>query len=79
VALAEAQPARAARLLAAADALAKAIGFCIEPQDQLIHRRHATAARAALGDTALALAWAAGQSLPLDQAIEEALQLSQFS
>jgi hypothetical protein len=61
---------RAARLFSAAEALHRG-------QLPLAHWReiahHVAAARAQLGDTAFDAAWAAGQALTLDQAIDDAL------
>jgi non-specific serine/threonine protein kinase len=67
------QPARCARLLAAAAALREALGTSLPPSDQGIHDWTVTAARAALGDDWFAAAWAAGRVLPVAQAIAEAL------
>jgi predicted ATPase/class 3 adenylate cyclase len=72
VALMAGQPERAARLWGAEEALCEAIhkqawGDWADPE------RHITNARAQLGESAFAAAWAAGRALPLEQAIAEAL------
>jgi len=64
---------RAARTFAAAAELRAPIGSVIDPADQPDHERLLAALRAALGEAAFALAWAAGQSLSLDQALSDAL------
>jgi predicted ATPase/class 3 adenylate cyclase len=71
VAAAQAQPERAARLLGAAEGLRDAIGG--PPPDRAKHERSVAAVRAALGEEAFAAAWAEGRVMPLDAAIEYAL------
>ncbi|HEX5504168.1 MAG TPA: BTAD domain-containing putative transcriptional regulator [Thermomicrobiales bacterium] len=68
-------PARAARLYGAWAALCAPPGteFKLHPPDQVEYERYAGAARAAVGETAWAAAWAAGGALPLDRAVAEAL------
>jgi hypothetical protein len=73
VACAQGEPARAARLCAAAAALRDAIGAPLPPLDRAAHDRTVDAARAALGGDTFAVAWAAGRVLPLEQAIAEAV------
>jgi predicted ATPase/class 3 adenylate cyclase len=67
---------RATRLMAAATALHDAIGYQLEPFDQTTAERNLATARAALGTEAFEAAWAAGRTLPLDQAIAEALSVN---
>jgi hypothetical protein len=65
-----------ARLLSAATALYQSLGI----QQYLDHRgehEHAVAAaRTALGDEAFTVAWDAGQTLPPEQAVTEALSVT---
>lgn len=75
VAGAQGQPHYAARLLGAAAALRAAMHIPLPVVDRAAHDRIVAAARTALGDDAFAAAWAAGQALPLEQAIDEALQV----
>ncbi|MGH2618181.1 MAG: ATP-binding protein, partial [Thermomicrobiales bacterium] len=62
------QSERCARLLGVAEALRERIPHPIEAEDRQLHDRARGIAREALGDAAFAAAWAAGQTLPLDQA-----------
>jgi non-specific serine/threonine protein kinase len=74
VAVAWGAPEHAARLLGAAEALREAIGTMILlPADRESHERTVAAARAELSEAAFAAAWAAGQALPLEAAIADAL------
>ena len=73
VACAQGQYDRAARLLGAAEPLREALGFSPVAVDRVAHEAHVAAARAGLEAAAFTAAWAAGQALPLDQAIEQAL------
>jgi hypothetical protein len=72
VASAQGQPARAARLWGAAAARRGALGTPLPPVEHAHYERTVAAARTALGEGAFAAAWAAGQTLPLEQAIAEA-------
>jgi non-specific serine/threonine protein kinase len=67
------QAERAARLLAAAAALREELGA---PQGwgRRVHEGAEVAARATLSPEAFATAWAAGEALPLEEAIAEALE-----
>jgi len=67
------QPGRAARLYGAAAAVRAAIGAPLPRTEQLTSQRTLAAIRSALGDDAWGRAWAAGQALPLERAIAEAL------
>jgi tetratricopeptide (TPR) repeat protein len=68
------QPEQAARLLGAAQALIDAIGAAWEPEEHAEYERYLTATRSQLPEDAFAAAWAEGQSMPLEQAIAEALE-----
>jgi non-specific serine/threonine protein kinase len=76
LALAEGQAVRAVRLLGAADAARKAIGFPQPPSEREEHDRVLAAARSALeeGASGVAWAWAAGQAMTLEQAVTYALE-----
>jgi non-specific serine/threonine protein kinase len=73
VAAARRQPERAARLLAAADAVYESLGTPMFPRDRPTHERALAAARRGLSESAFATAWAKGRALSLDEAIAEAL------
>jgi tetratricopeptide (TPR) repeat protein len=60
-------------LLAAAAALRRAMGTPVRPADRPAIEAAQAAGRAALGDTAFADIWAAGEALPVDQAVALAL------
>jgi tetratricopeptide (TPR) repeat protein len=64
---------RAARLLGAAAALLDAIGACWPWVERAAYERQVAAVRAELGQEAFAAAFAAGRTMPLDQAIAYAL------
>ncbi|HEX8918055.1 MAG TPA: tetratricopeptide repeat protein [Chloroflexota bacterium] len=72
VALAAAQPARAARLYGAADTVRASIGSPIQPREMPVYERRLNNIRAALGPSFDA-AWSEGQDLTLEQAVEYAL------
>ncbi|MFT4039749.1 MAG: LuxR C-terminal-related transcriptional regulator [Thermomicrobiales bacterium] len=67
-----AQPDRAVRLFAAGARMQAAAGETFRPFVQPNYDRKLAQARATLGETAFAGAWAAGQALSLDEAIAEA-------
>jgi predicted ATPase/class 3 adenylate cyclase len=73
VAGAQQQAARASRLFGTAQALREANRMPRWPVHETDHERDVAATRAALGEDAFTAAWAAGQVLPLEQAIAEAL------
>jgi predicted ATPase/DNA-binding CsgD family transcriptional regulator len=80
VATATGQPAAAARLLGATEALCATFGvpiprFWLPEPEGAVQERTTSAARAALGEEAFAAAWAAGTSLCLADAVAEALAL----
>jgi len=63
---------RAARLFGAAAALRNVIGAPLSPISRITYDRTVAATREALGKITFAAAWAAGQALPLEQAVVEA-------
>jgi tetratricopeptide (TPR) repeat protein len=63
----------AVRLLGAATALRLALGSPPPPADRIAHERALTAIRATLGEAAFAAAWAEGEAMTLEQAIDHAL------
>jgi predicted ATPase/DNA-binding CsgD family transcriptional regulator/transcriptional regulator with XRE-family HTH domain len=69
----ERQPARAARLLGAAEALRDALGAALAPTNRTTDERTAATIRAQLSDAEFAAAWAAGRALTLEQAVDEAI------
>jgi non-specific serine/threonine protein kinase len=69
------EPERATRLFGAAEALRDALGHAFTLPERAAFERAAAAARAALGDAGFAVAWAAGQGTPIEQALEEASEL----
>ncbi|HEU0113662.1 MAG TPA: helix-turn-helix transcriptional regulator, partial [Thermomicrobiales bacterium] len=62
-------------LLGAVEALCQSLGYVLEGPEQRRYARAADGARALLGDHALAAAWAAGRTLSLADAIDEAERL----
>jgi tetratricopeptide (TPR) repeat protein len=67
------QPARAARLLGAAESARKSIGRSLTPVERTIFDRYAAAIRAQLDDTTFAAMWAEGQKMTPEQAKAEGL------
>jgi DNA-binding CsgD family transcriptional regulator len=63
---------QAARFQGAAAALAEAVGVVFDPVDRDQNERDVRAVRAQLGETAFAAAWTAGRALPLETALAEA-------
>jgi len=74
VAIAEGQATRAARLLGAAEALLRVLDAPLSPPDLAEYEQSKTATRAVLADSAFAEAWAEGQAMSLEQAIEYGLR-----
>lgn len=68
-----ARPEKAVRLFGATAALLEATGAHLEAIERAIYERSVAAARAVLGATRFAEAWAAGRAIPLEQAIAFAL------
>jgi predicted ATPase/DNA-binding SARP family transcriptional activator len=74
VAAGEGDSERAAWLFGAAAALRESGGIPVPPVHRADLKHGIAAARVALGESAFAIAWAAGQALPLEQAIAAALR-----
>jgi predicted ATPase len=66
-----------ARLLGAEEVLRETLDYQIWPTWRAEHDRTVAAARAALSEEAFGAAWAAGRALPPEQAITEALRVSE--
>ena len=64
---------RTVRLLSATGALFERMGASMPHFEAAVFERNVAAARSALGEEAFREAWSSGQSLPLDRAIEDAL------
>jgi tetratricopeptide (TPR) repeat protein len=64
---------RAARLMGAAAHLRHTLTTPLSPSERIAHNEGCARARAELGDQGFAVAWGAGESMPLDHAIAEAL------
>ena len=73
VAAARGQPHRAAQIGGAAEVLLGALGVPLIPEQQTGHDQAVQAMQAALGDEALAAAWASGRALSLEEAVALAL------
>jgi predicted ATPase/DNA-binding CsgD family transcriptional regulator/DNA-binding XRE family transcriptional regulator len=69
-------PERALCLLSAATALLEAIGETLDLFERIDYDRHLTAARAQLTPAAFDAAWAEGQQMTMEQAIELALEVA---
>lgn len=76
VAIATGQPAKAARLFGATDAFIESIGAFLDAVLPGEIDRAVAATRTALGNEAYAAAYAAGASLPLEEAMSEALAVA---
>lgn len=74
VACAQGRRERAARLGGAAEGLRAALLAPLVPADRVRYGCMVESVRAALGDEAFAMAWAAGRAGTLDQALAEALE-----
>jgi non-specific serine/threonine protein kinase len=77
LASAQHQPARAARLFGAAEALREAMGAPLPPFRQGDHDRCVAAARAQISATAFDAAWSCGRARPLEEMIAEALTVDE--
>jgi DNA-binding CsgD family transcriptional regulator len=73
VAVAQAQPTRAAKLFGAAAALREAIGMPAWLPERTLYDQAVARLRATLSVSAVEAAWAAGRALPLADAVAEAL------
>jgi tetratricopeptide (TPR) repeat protein len=69
------QPERAARLFGAEQALRNAIGYVMNVRWRPVHERDLASARAALGDETFAAAWAEGEAMTREQAVEYMLSI----
>jgi non-specific serine/threonine protein kinase len=79
VAAAGGQPARAARLFGAAQALLDAAGLARQPYLRAVYARDLAATRAALAPAAFGTAWSEGRAMSLEQAVAYALEDAQDS
>jgi hypothetical protein len=70
---AQGQPARAARLFGAAEALREVLGLPMQPVAQAAYARDLAAVQAQIDEAAFAVEWAVGQAMPLELAIAYAL------
>ena len=75
LAAAQDEPERALRLAGAAAVLRETIGAPLPPTEQSALEHMLAPARQALGETATASAWAEGRMMPLERAIEYALEV----
>src|SRR5262249_50245211 len=66
------RPERALRQAGAAAALREAMGAPLPPPARAVHEGRLRPARAAVGDVAAGAAWAAGQAMPLEEAVADA-------
>ena len=74
LALAQAQPERAAQMWGAAEAFREAIGSPLPPSERARYDRQVAQARAAAGEEVFAAAWEQGRAMSLEQAIQYALE-----
>ena len=72
LALNSTEPARAARLFGAAEALRQIMGAPLPPSDRAEYERNVAAVRAQLGEEMFAAAWAEGRAMTMEQAVEYA-------
>jgi non-specific serine/threonine protein kinase len=73
VADAQRQPARAAQLLGAAEALRSVMGISLSNAERIDYDRRVSALCTYLGEETFSTAWAMGQAMTLEQAIAYAL------
>lgn len=73
LAAAQGQAERAVRLFAAAERLRETLGLRLSPADRPGYDRRLAQARGSLGEAAFVVAWAQGQVMPVEQAIDYAL------
>ena len=67
------QPLRAVRLLGARDAMCKTTGQHVEAADRPDYERNLASLRAQLGEAAFEAAWAEGEAMTMEQAVELAM------
>jgi predicted ATPase/DNA-binding SARP family transcriptional activator len=70
------QPERAAQVFGAMEALLDATNLILVPADHMAYSRNLAHARSHLDADAFAAAWAVGRALPLEQAVAEALRVT---
>ncbi len=73
LAVSEGQMRRAAQLLAMSEALRDTTGTPLTPAEHSIYERNIAAARTQLGEVMFTAAWLKGRAMPLDEAIDYAL------
>jgi predicted ATPase/class 3 adenylate cyclase len=74
VALAQQRAEKAVRIFGAAAALRESLGSVIDPVDRSEYEDRLASLRAELGEEQFASAWEGGRALPLEQAVEYALE-----
>jgi hypothetical protein len=74
IAVAQAQPQRAARLLGRAEALRESIDSPMRASEHAEYDQNVSALRAQMDDSAFAAAWAEGRAMMMEQAIALALE-----
>jgi hypothetical protein len=67
------QATKAVRLFGAVDGLCQVTGYTMDPDDRVEYNRNLDLARGQLDEAAFDSAWAEGQALTLEQAVQEAL------
>jgi predicted ATPase/DNA-binding SARP family transcriptional activator/DNA-binding CsgD family transcriptional regulator len=72
-------PIRSARLWGAAESMLDALGLGLGPAERYFYEPYFTVARTRLGEEAFEMAWAEGQSMTLEGAIEHALSSEEES
>ncbi len=77
IAGAQGQAKRAAQIFGAAAALRNSMGAPLTPIERVSHERTVSAVRTQLNNPAFAKAWAEGQAMALEQAVEVALQIQE--
>jgi non-specific serine/threonine protein kinase len=77
IAAAAGRPDRAARLFGAAEAAFEALGTQLSASNRADYARHRAIARASMRPAAFTAAWTSGQQLRLEQAVDEALQVTE--
>lgn len=68
------EPARAARLYAAGEALREALGVPLPPEERRDYEQNIAAVRAALSEQAFCAEWEAGSALEMEEAVDYALE-----
>jgi predicted ATPase/DNA-binding XRE family transcriptional regulator len=76
LAVAQGEHERGVRLLGAASALTEAVGAPLQPEEQTQFDEATATVREALSEAVFSQAWEAGRSLPVDEAMAEALVLT---